>query len=86
MGVTADPLPDVTRKKISGAMSGLAEVLNAVSSHYSNSTTDFPLISDLGGAVALIRILDDGVQKKMERIAGLKRGELPADNIRRQRL
>ena len=86
LGVTTDPLPNVTRENISSAMASLAEVLNAVSHHYLNSTTDFALISNLGGAVALIRILDDGVQKKMERIAGLKRGELPADNIRRQRL
>lgn len=86
LGVTADPVPDVTRKKISRAVSGLAEVLNAVSSHYLKSTTDFPSISNPGGAVALIRVLDDGVQKKRERIAGLKRGELPADRSRRQQL
>lgn len=83
LGVTTDPLPNVTRENISGAMGGLAEVLNTVSYHYLNSTTDFGLISNLGGAVALIGVLDDGVQKKTERIAGLKRGELPADNSHR---
>ena len=86
LGVTTDPLPNVTRENIRGAMLGLAEVLNAVSYRYLNSTTDFGLVSNLGGAVALIRILDDGVQKKTERIAGLKRGELPADNTHRQGL
>ncbi len=86
LGVASDPLPDVTREKISGVMAGLAEVLNAVSYHYLNSMTDFALISNLGGAVALICVLDDGVQKKTERIARFKRGELADDNTRRQGL
>lgn len=79
LGVTTDPLPDLTRENINGAMAGLREVLNAVSHHYSNSTTDFALISNLRGAVALIGVLDDGVRKTKERIAALKRGELPPD-------
>jgi hypothetical protein len=38
LGVTTDPLPSVTRENISNAMAALAEVLNAVSDHYSKST------------------------------------------------
>ena len=83
LGVTTDPLSSMTREEISAVLVGLAEVLNAVSYHYLNSTTEFALISNLGGAVALIRVLDDGVQKKRERIEELKRGELPSDNNRR---
>jgi len=86
LGVTTDPLPDLTRENIDGAMAGFAEVLNAISYHYSNSTTDFALISNLRGAVALIRVLDDGVPKTKERIAALERGELPPDISRRLEL
>jgi hypothetical protein len=86
LGLPTQSLPDLTRENITAAIEGFSKVLNAVGFHYLQSTTEFGLVSDLGGAVALIRILDDGVQKKMERITGLKRGELPADNIRWQRL
>jgi hypothetical protein len=86
LGVTTDPLPSLTRKNISDAIVSLANVLNPVSFHYVHSTTEFGLISNLGGALALIRILDDGVQKKAERMAALNRGEIPGDGARRQNL
>jgi hypothetical protein len=76
----------MTRQNVSAAMEGLSNVLNAVSFHYVNSTTEFGLVSNLGGALALIRVLDDGVQKKAERMACLKRGEAPSDSARRQNL
>jgi hypothetical protein len=86
LGVSQEPLPDVTRENISAAMAALSKVLNGVSLHYLNSTTDFGLVSNLGGACSLIRILDDGVQRKAERMACLKRGEVPSDNVHRQNL
>jgi hypothetical protein len=76
----------MTRENISAAIAGLSSVLNAVSFHYVNSTTEFGLVSNLGGAVVLIRILDDGVQKQAERMACLKRGKVPNDSVHRQNL
>jgi AbiU2 len=73
LGVQTDPLPDLTRENIAAAIVSLAKVLNAVSFHYVNSTTEFGLGSNSGGARSLIRILEDGVQKKSERIAEMKR-------------
>jgi hypothetical protein len=86
LGVQKEPLPDLTRENIAATIASLAKVLNAVSFHYLNSTTEFGLVSNLGGALALIRILDDGVQKRAERMASLKRGEVPNNNVRRQNL
>lgn len=86
LGVPNEPLPGMSRENIRAAMAGLSNVLNAVSFHYANSKTEFGLVSNLGGALALIRVLDDGVQKKTERMACLKRGEVPSDSTRRQDL
>jgi len=84
--VGTETLPDLTRQNITAAIESLSKVLNAVSFHYLHSTTEFGLVSNLGGALALIRILDDGVQKRAERMASLNRGEVPNDNVRRQNL
>lgn len=73
LGVQTDPLPDLTRENITAAIVSLAEVVNAVSFHYVNSTTKFGLGNTSGGARALIRILEEGVQKKSERITEMKR-------------
>jgi len=86
LGLPTQPMPDLTRENIAAAIEGLSKVLNAVGFHYLNSTTEFGLVSNLGGAVALIRVLDDGVQKKAERMACLQRGEVPNDGARRQNL
>ncbi len=72
LGVQTDSLPDLTRENITAAIVSLAKVVNGVSFHYANSTTEFGLGSSSGGARALIRILEDGVQKKAERIAEMK--------------
>lgn len=76
LGVPKQPLPDLTRESVTSAIEGLSKILNVVSFHYLKSTTEFGLVSNPGGALALIRVLSDGVQKKAERIASLKRGEV----------
>jgi hypothetical protein len=86
LGLPTQPLPDLTRGNVAAAIEGLSKVLNAVGFHYLRSTTEFGLVSNLGGAVALIRVLGDGVQKKAERAARLQRGEVPNDRPRRQNL
>ncbi len=73
LGVQTDPLPDLTRENITAAIVHLAKVVNAVSFHYVNSTTEFGLGNTSGGARALIRVLEDGVEKKTERTAEMKR-------------
>jgi AbiU2 len=72
LGVHNQPLPSLTRDNIGKAIEGLASVLNAISSHYLKSTTQFDIGSNPGGARALIRVLEDGVQKKTQRIAEMK--------------
>ena len=86
LGVPKDPLPDLTRVNIAAAISRLAQVLDAVSFHYINSRTEFALTSNPGGALALIRVLNDGIQKRAEKMASLRSGEVRNDTARRQNL
>ena len=64
LGVQNEPLPNLTRENITRAIASSAEVLNAVSFHFLKSTTQFGVVSNPGGALALLRIVEDGLAKK----------------------
>jgi len=81
LGVQKEPLPNLTRENIAAAIASLAKVLNAVSFHYLKSTTEFDIVSNPGGARALLRIVEDGLARKSERMAALERRALPNDNV-----
>ena len=85
LGLASEPLEVATREKVQASINALAELLNLVSNHYLGRTTAFEITGNLGGALTLIRILDDGLRRKAERMAPA-RGELAQNNSRRQNL
>jgi hypothetical protein len=72
----ATPLESASRQQMKQAIEAIAEVLNAVSSHYSESTTVFDIGGLPGGASLLLYVLDDGIKAQKERQERLKRGEI----------
>ena len=86
LGLASEPLGVATREKVQASIETIAAPLNAVSTHYLSSTTAFEITGNPGGVVSLIRVLDDGLRRKAERIAATQRGELSHDNSGRQNL
>ena len=74
---SAEPLPEATLEKVNGAITALGNILNALSQYYVNSTTLFDLDSHPGGAASLIRVIQDGMHVKSERLKMLERWEIP---------
>lgn len=75
----AEPLKPASRTAVKEALGAIADVLNAVSGTYLDSTTGF---DGLGarGAEALLYVLDDGLKVDQERRERLKKGEYRVDD------
>lgn len=56
------------------ALRSLAEILNAVATHYLDNTTFFESGSDAGGAEGLLYIVDEGLKAMQLRRERLKAG------------
>ena len=83
VAIGAEPLEPASRAMVWEAVRGIADVLNAVSYHYENSTTAFEGVGRTGGAVELLHVLDDGLRFAEERSARRRTGEYRADDINR---
>ena len=71
----AKPLKPASRVKIKEALSSIADVMNAISSHYMDSTTMYEGVGGpSGGAVSLLYVLDDGLRAEEERKERRKAG------------
>ena len=76
----AEPLKPGSRKDVREILSTLAEILNAISSQYSSSTTYFALETGAGGAMSLLHVLDDGLKADESRRERLRQGRVePGD-------
>lgn len=75
------PLESATRAKVEQALKALENVLNAVARHYKCAETMFDAGSDSGGALALLRTLDDGLVADDARCERIRAGKLqPGDS------
>ena len=63
----AEPLKPASRAKVKEALSSISDVLNALSNHYMDSTTMFEDVGNVGGAVSLLYVIDDGLRAEEER-------------------
>ena len=77
----AEPLKPASREKVKIALELIAEILNAINIHYTESTTFFDTPDPPGGATSLLYVLDDGLKMKAEQRDRLKRGEMRADDF-----
>jgi hypothetical protein len=74
---SAHPLAPASREATWTALRSLGAVLNEVEYHYKNSTTIFESgVGALGGAEALLYVIDDGVRAERERRLRLETGNV----------
>jgi hypothetical protein len=77
----ANALAPATREKVTISLGAIADVLNAVTLHYMQTTTRFDPL-DGRSAVALLHVIDDGLRTEHERRERLKRGEFNVNDLR----
>ena len=70
----ARPLEPVIRQKLKAALDALGPILNALSEHYQDSTSEFSFPSQVGGALDLLWVLRDGVDARDRRDADSNAG------------
>ena len=70
---TATALEFASRQKVNEALQALANVLNAISSHYLESTSFFD--DPIGDGLALLYVIDDGIAADKLRHEQLRQGE-----------
>lgn len=75
------PLKPASRKKIKEALNSIAEVLNAVSQHYTDSEMTFDIGEDPEGAVSLLYVIDDGLKAGEERKERMRSGKYRKDDF-----
>jgi len=80
------PVAAASREKVNTALSTIVEVLNAVTQHYTDTTSYFDLPGCPGDAVSLLYVIDDGLRVEAERRDRLKRGEVRPDDYRNRDL
>lgn len=69
-----------SRSKVKDCLSAISDVLNAVNSHYFNSTTMFDWADDHRGAIDLLYLIDDGLRSAKDRQERIRAGNyLPGD-------
>lgn len=84
---SAESLPSASRLIVDSALEAIAAVLNVVESHYRNGATVAyqHVIEPLGGAMALLQILTDGLEAHAASERRLASGEfLPEDFVLRR--
>jgi hypothetical protein len=78
----AQPLSPASREKVRMALQSIVSVLNEVSGHYMDTTSIFDLGGEIGGAVALLHVIDDGLKHAAQRLHRLQTGEVVSDDVR----
>ncbi len=82
LGQHVEPLAPASRAAVKEALAALSAVLNAVASHYLDSTTMFELGVDAGGAVSVLHTLKAGLRHEEERRERIKRGDYRPEDLR----
>ncbi len=83
LGQAAKPLLPASRLAVAQALSAIVEVLNAVSSHYLDSTTIFDWHGG-NDSVALLFAIRDGLRAKDERLRRIKAGEFRDSDLKHE--
>jgi hypothetical protein len=77
----AIPLEPASRQDVKRALESIANVLNAVTAHYGDSTTAFDVKHGSGGAVSLLYVLNDGLKADAARRERIRRGQFDHDDL-----
>lgn len=83
LGQPVTPLAAASRVAVKDALAAVVDVLNAVSAHYSDSTSlfDLPGGSD---SIALLYTIRDGLRAEDQRLVRLKSGDYTADDLKHE--
>jgi hypothetical protein len=85
LNTATTPLKDASRAQVKDALASFAAVLNALGQHFFKSETHFDETPRDNGAVALLYLLDEGLQSRKESLERLKSGQaIPADFAARE--
>jgi hypothetical protein len=82
----ATPLEDVNRAKMDEALAALAAILNAVQVRYQGWTTSYELLPGYEGALALLQVLDEGLEAREKRLERIRNGTASRDDYHRRQL
>jgi hypothetical protein len=74
-------LEPASRMSVKQALKSIVDVLNAVTEHYTDSTSHFDFPSPSGGAASLLYVLDDGLRADAERQERVDRREFRKEDI-----
>jgi hypothetical protein len=75
-----EPLMPASREKVRAALDAIDAVLNVVSRHYLDTTTMFSFGPDDTGAMALLYVIDDGLNAEAARRERLQSGNYKPDD------
>jgi hypothetical protein len=75
------PLESVSRQRVQEAMKAIDNVLDAVTRHFTNSTTAFDAGAISGGALSLLHRIADGLKAEERQRERLLRGEYEPDDF-----
>ena len=79
----AKQLESASRQLVGEALNAIVATLNELDGHFSKSETRFEISSNVGGALSLLHVVNDGLRAQAEREARLLRGEWhPKDSPR----
>lgn len=75
------PLTPASRRDVWNAIASIDNVLNAITFHYKDSTTNFDVVQGSDGAEALLYVLDDGLRAEAERSDRIRRREYRKEDL-----
>lgn len=86
LGDRAQALAPASRADIKAALKAVAEVLNAISAHYLDSTTGFYIGRDGGDALGLLYTIRDGLRFEEQRMKRLREGNYSPEDLKHEPL
>lgn len=83
LGDNAVMLKPGSREKVGKALAALSDILDAVSTHYLDSSTVFDMGANIGGGENLLYAIYDGLKAKESRRKRLREGNILPEDINR---
>lgn len=86
INLTAKPLEEANSEKVERVLELFQKYINLFQNYYFNVTTALNLIDSRKGVLALLRVLDDGLESKKKRFERIKSGKHTEDDFKFKQL
>jgi len=83
LGDPAVMLKSGSREKVGKALTSLSDILDAVSTHYLDSSTMFDMKTNTGGGENLLHVIYDGLKAEESRRERLREGKMLSEDFDR---